>query len=945
MKPPTQLKTTILVLFCLLTIFTQAQQTITISGQDIQDVALVLDTRSGKEYVANTNYGTYPRITATAWTNSNSNVFQRTLFSFNLLAIPIKSTVQSATLYLYSDPAYSSSSAAESNSQLSGSNAVYLEQLIGPWDQSIVTWNSQPSTTTTGRIYITPSTSTTENRQVNLTSLVQAWVNDPGSNYGLKMYLENEVKYRARNYASTDHSNTALRPKLIITYVPSALGGECGTEDLTEAQGMALPWYGNETFLPHYYDSVQAADPISNPAARVPGNIENPRRRVPIIFWVYQVSPGVPGGSNPIDFPNEASIQQFMDAVNNAAKTYSLDFRFFVKNIIYVSEQASLTLTDKIQAQDICNRHTDRAVINVHVIDDVALNSQSDGVTYGELNSIFVERATASNGTGVLPHEIGHYFGLQHTFIYHDKARCFREPVTRGVKITPCPNGGVVSKRCLFTGDFLCDTDADPGMDKFGDFNLSTCVWDPKNSTDVYGDIYHPDRFNYMAYGNGLCRSHFSPTQVKLMFYYGLHFLNHTSWYPTEDNRFDIFEPDNSAIASRLISVGETQSHTFHSAARFDNVDWLYLQHPSLGRLYNYKLVITQVTNGAVGQVNFYIGNGDGTAGARLSGITSSTSGSQVTYLIPCSLLTNGQTYKIEIPRAGGTATQDYDVTLTLDDNGVPTPSFSGPTALCLNGANGVYTVQNVPAGATITWSKNANLSYISGQGTTTYTVKATASGAGQVSVNVSNSCGSTGQMQTAVTIVDRAYASGDYPIQGYTTICTNALAYYSAPQLPAATIYNWTWPSTWTYLSGQGTPNLAVQAGSAYGSATITLRVDNKCYAALSPAIFTTTVNNCGSFAVMSSSPNPASSQLTIQSDTENNSTPDANSSSQNLKHQKVEVFSVTLIDRNNLTVREANTNSGKLVIDTSDIPEGLYFLRIKTSDQIYSEKVLIKK
>lgn len=32
------------------------------------------------------------------------------------------------------------------------------------------------------------------------------------------MFLENEVHYRSRNYASKNHTNTALHPKLVISY-------------------------------------------------------------------------------------------------------------------------------------------------------------------------------------------------------------------------------------------------------------------------------------------------------------------------------------------------------------------------------------------------------------------------------------------------------------------------------------------------------------------------------------------------------------------------------------------------------------------------------------------------------------------------------------------------------------------------------------------------------
>jgi hypothetical protein len=197
-----------------------AQQNITISGNDVHEAMIYNNTRPGYEYTRDANYGSHPRIAAVAWTNSGYASYFRSLLSFDLSAIPSGSVIESATLYFYSDPTVTGSSDANGNSQLSGSNAIYLEKVTSAWDEYTVTWNTQPATTTTDRVWVGPSVSTTENLEVDISTLVQGWVNDPQSNNGLKMILENEVYYRSRNYASTDHSNTSIHPKLVISFVP-----------------------------------------------------------------------------------------------------------------------------------------------------------------------------------------------------------------------------------------------------------------------------------------------------------------------------------------------------------------------------------------------------------------------------------------------------------------------------------------------------------------------------------------------------------------------------------------------------------------------------------------------------------------------------------------------------------------------------------------------------
>ena len=48
--------------------------------------------------------------------------------------------------------------------------------------------------------------------------MVQTWINTPAMNYGVKLFLQTESHYRSRNYASMEHANVDIRPKLIIDY-------------------------------------------------------------------------------------------------------------------------------------------------------------------------------------------------------------------------------------------------------------------------------------------------------------------------------------------------------------------------------------------------------------------------------------------------------------------------------------------------------------------------------------------------------------------------------------------------------------------------------------------------------------------------------------------------------------------------------------------------------
>lgn len=193
------------------------------TAANIKEVMLGINNHANGSHSANTNYSTYKKIAMLAWTNSGRSMYQRTAMKFVLDEMPIGSKIVSATLYFYSDPTRTSASDAEGNSQLSGSNAFYIERITQDWDEQTVTWNTQPSSTTDGRILIPASSTTTENIQIDLTDMVQTWINTPRLNYGMKLFLQTETHWRSRHYGSMEHANPSIHPKLIVQYIVPAL--------------------------------------------------------------------------------------------------------------------------------------------------------------------------------------------------------------------------------------------------------------------------------------------------------------------------------------------------------------------------------------------------------------------------------------------------------------------------------------------------------------------------------------------------------------------------------------------------------------------------------------------------------------------------------------------------------------------------------------------------
>jgi len=151
-----------------------------------------------------------------SWTISGLNMAVRSYLRFDKIAlIPAGAQITSAKLFLYSKG--SSISAPQGNS---GDNACKIEWLTGgTWDEATLTWNTQPAVTTADASIIPASTSQWGyNVRVSVTQMVKAMAADPSKNYGFRISLINESIYRSLIFASSENSNPALRPKLVIEY-------------------------------------------------------------------------------------------------------------------------------------------------------------------------------------------------------------------------------------------------------------------------------------------------------------------------------------------------------------------------------------------------------------------------------------------------------------------------------------------------------------------------------------------------------------------------------------------------------------------------------------------------------------------------------------------------------------------------------------------------------
>jgi len=166
-------------------------------------------------YEPSKNRGVYPDFVAMSWTVSGNPVNYRSLIEFDLSNIPSGSIINSAGLSLYSQE----SSGLGSHSVTSGSNESVLSRITSSWEENSITWNNQPTTTTENQVFLSESSSSTQDYlNIDVTDLIEDMIADPSNSHGFLLKLLNEQYYRSVIFAASGHSDSDLHPKLEVCY-------------------------------------------------------------------------------------------------------------------------------------------------------------------------------------------------------------------------------------------------------------------------------------------------------------------------------------------------------------------------------------------------------------------------------------------------------------------------------------------------------------------------------------------------------------------------------------------------------------------------------------------------------------------------------------------------------------------------------------------------------
>ena len=94
-----------------------------------------------------------------------------------------------------------------------------LERITYDWEKQSVSWNNQPTTTSENSVILYQSSAYNENYiDIDITEMVKDMATNQDDNFGFMLKLATESYYRCLLFASSDHVNPELHPKLIIKY-------------------------------------------------------------------------------------------------------------------------------------------------------------------------------------------------------------------------------------------------------------------------------------------------------------------------------------------------------------------------------------------------------------------------------------------------------------------------------------------------------------------------------------------------------------------------------------------------------------------------------------------------------------------------------------------------------------------------------------------------------
>ncbi|NQU87364.1 MAG: M4 family metallopeptidase [Mariniphaga sp.] len=268
-------------------------------------------------------------------------------------------------------------------------------------------------------------------------------------------------------------------------------------------------------------------------------------------------------------------------------------------------------------------------------------------------------------------------------------------------------------------------------------------------------------------------------------------------------------------------------------------------------------------------------------------------------------------------------------------------PYISGSDTVCTSGAS--FSIQNLPAGATVSWSNSNKITRVSSQGSNPCTFEANSHGTGWIEAIIYSSCGYIVTLpQKAVWVgTQSATAIFAYDPSQYQYVSEplyTGTPYEFKPRLynPSENSSDYDWEikdeQDLSYPFSSGTT--ALFTASSPGNYTVSLIYKNGCGWGSQKSEEFTFIQGGGFFMMIN--PNPASSDVTIElKSTNSNKQIDVN------EEWDMEVYNETQL----LHDMKTKLKGDKYTFGTNGWKEGVYIIRVKYKKEILLGKLVVKR
>jgi len=178
-----------------------------------KDVDLFNMTNKGNSYYSSSikNRGKLQILEVLQWTWIGDPGTIVSLIYFDISEIPENSKILKATLELHESKTQWSERVIQSRE----SREFRICKVAEPWKADKVIWKNKPSYTTNGAVIVGDN----DNLQnIDVTQMVQEWVNKPNKNYGMYLETTKSGYYIGVVLASSECEDTLLRPSLNVIF-------------------------------------------------------------------------------------------------------------------------------------------------------------------------------------------------------------------------------------------------------------------------------------------------------------------------------------------------------------------------------------------------------------------------------------------------------------------------------------------------------------------------------------------------------------------------------------------------------------------------------------------------------------------------------------------------------------------------------------------------------